>query len=276
MINNTARDTLSGDGFSFGFSIYNTTFLNNTFINNTAYNNSGNGLYIGGPGNTAANNTLQENGNLDLNVYAGTEAECNDIIENNTGSGNRPINYANESVSWSNLDVSELILCNADGSAINNVTIRGSDTLANNQFYDTFADNLLVNNSNSSGNYYGFNMYVVNNFTISNSIAYNNAYYGFNVYSATNFTMTNNSAYNTTQYYGFYLYSATNFTMANNSAYNNAYSGISIGSATNGTFINNTLFNNSIYGFSIDGSTGTNITNMHFYNNGFQQHIHRK
>ena len=88
----------------------------------------------------------------DIYFYAGSDTQCNNIMENNTGSGDRPIKFFNSQVDLQNEVLSELILCNADNTNIDNVTIIGSETLNNSAIIVLFTENSNFTNINSSNN----------------------------------------------------------------------------------------------------------------------------
>jgi parallel beta-helix repeat protein len=91
---------------------------NNTLLNNNVSNNT-DGIYIdSSSNNTIKENTVKENYLYDLYIKTGSKTHCDNIVENNTGSGDRLIKYLNYSVNLSNEIFSELILCNADNSSM--------------------------------------------------------------------------------------------------------------------------------------------------------------
>jgi parallel beta-helix repeat protein len=91
--------------------------------------------------------------------------------------------------------LSQLILCNADNSNINNVTIKGSATKKNNGFLILMTDNSSFTNIDSSGNWYGFYLSENSNNTIANSNALNNEY-GFYLSNAFYNTVYHNNISN--------------------------------------------------------------------------------
>ncbi len=209
----------SDDGFlmsdrGYGYPIsYNDTFTgnnagNNTnegflmdmssgvFLNNTALNNSI-GLSVTGTNNDIENNTLSENGIYDLWVGADS---CANNITNNTGSGNRPILFSNQSVNWSSVTASEIILCHADDSTLNNVSADGSDTLSNNGIFllDTYyAD---VENSSSNGNGYGIDLLSDTGINIKNDTFNGNQIDGISLQDSGGITIDNNTVQENGQY----------------------------------------------------------------------------
>ncbi|MBD3398681.1 hypothetical protein GF412_05565 [Candidatus Micrarchaeota archaeon] len=175
--------------------------MNNTLIENEGTNNSVGGIILSGAldnnftGNNFSENAAfginmfdsvwnnftgdfaQENAWLDLAVENNKwgVAACLNYFEDVTGSGGRPINYTFSTVNWDGAESSEIVLCGADDSVLNNITVRGSDTLDNNGILILHTNRSLVNGSNSSNNYAGVMVYDgTENTNITNTIAYGN------------------------------------------------------------------------------------------------------
>ena len=196
--NNTANSNSHHGIYLYRWSNY------NTLSNNTANSNNEYGIYLySSSNNNLTNNTAKENSEFDLYIFADSGSYCNNKIENMTGSGNRPIRYYNSSVSLSDVTLSELILCNADQSNINNVTIEGSATKKNNGVLLVSTDFSNLTSINSSNNSYG--IYLLsssNNNTLSNNTANSNSHGIYLGYSSNNNTLSNNTASNNN--YDFY------------------------------------------------------------------------
>ncbi|MFH0884936.1 MAG: NosD domain-containing protein, partial [Candidatus Micrarchaeota archaeon] len=293
-----SRNNLSGNvawNNSVGFHLLSST-SNNTLTNNTAFNNSvvgddsigfylsgttGNNLsnnsaygnYVGfriesSSDNQLTNNSAQENAQQDLNVIVSSDIDCNNTFDNMTGSGGRPINYTNATVSWSGLDVSELILCNADNSTLSNITVRGSDTIRNNYLQLLRVENTTITDSNSSGNYYGIYLLSSSNNSVSGSVAFDD-YAGFSVGGGGNNSLFNNTAGLATGWGGFYLSGSRGNNLTNNTAYNNS-EGFRLGSADNNLLANNTVFGSvSVFtgGFYLQDASGNQFINNTARNN---------
>ncbi|CEG12559.1 hypothetical protein MSIBF_A2470001 [groundwater metagenome] len=273
LTNNTANLN-RGDGIS----LYSSS--NNILTNNTANNNHlGIDLYSSSNNNTLTNNTAKENNNFDINIgiWTNSDAHCNNLIENNTGSGDKPIKYFNHSVNLQNEILSELILCNADNSNISNVTITGSDTLKNNGLIIYFTENSNFTNINSSDNFEGIYLsYSSNTNTITNNTANNNSRGIYLSYSSNN-TITNNTA-NSNSYRGISLYYSSNNILTNNTANSNNDAGICLLASDNNNLINNNVklngesgillfsnsnFNNISNNKILDNNQGITISNCH-------------
>ena len=172
-------------------------------------------------------------------MYAGEDSECNNLVEDVNSTDNRPILYSNHSVTWTNKKVAEVVLCNADHSTLDNITVKGSDTKKNNGFLIVRTDYATVKNSNSSNNDGGFLLYFssFNTFT-SNNAAFNN-YNGFYLDSSSSNTFIGNNA--ATNKYGFHLSSSSNNTFTSNNVSNNSKSGIRLENSNNNT-ISSSMF----------------------------------
>ena len=124
----------------------------NNICNNTMNNNSEYGLFLGGAYNIVHDNIMQENAFYDFFTRARNTAYSN------TGSGDRPIIFVNETSVIKDIVVSELILVDADYSLIQNVTVAGSETLRNNGIYARSCDYVEFTNVTSNHNYHGIDM----------------------------------------------------------------------------------------------------------------------
>jgi parallel beta-helix repeat protein len=157
----------SGMGIFLDFSV------NNEIIHNTTDNGTfGIRIQEDSSGNVVSSNTLQENDYYDLYVGGyvfSPSAYCNNIITGNIGSGNRPIGFFNSSVILNNVEYAELILCNADGSNINNVTIMGSAQKKNNGLLMWLTDNSTLSDITATN---GFGMDILT----SNSNIFKNVF----------------------------------------------------------------------------------------------------
>ncbi len=156
------------------------TVFGNTFTNNHAYNNIV-GLNTLDYNGTYKNNVLEQNQEADLllggdawfsigsglhggDMRATTPLQtlpkmCYNLFENNTGSEGRPIYFANKTVTLSGGTYSEVVLCNADNSVVEGVTVSGSDDLDNNGMLLFYTDDATLKNSASNDNLFGFALF---------------------------------------------------------------------------------------------------------------------
>jgi parallel beta-helix repeat protein len=271
-INNTAINN-SWEGFIIDSS------LNNSFTNNFAYANPQFGfeIYLSS-GNNITDNTLQESGEFDLyidslswsnflNFTQSSTAFCNNIIQNITGSGGRPINYSNTSVNWNGITASEIVLCHADDSNLTNVTIRGSDFMQNNGLVISSTSNTVVDSSNSSRNLVGFAALLSTNNNFTNNIANENLFAGFADIIGAGNKFANNLESGSIDS-GFLLFFSNNSVYTNNTAHGNNMAGFAIiEGSSNNNLINNTIYNTSQVGTILQLSNLTTITGDHYYNN---------
>ncbi|RLI90746.1 MAG: hypothetical protein DRO95_05610, partial [Candidatus Altiarchaeales archaeon] len=173
-----------------GYGIYLISSSSNTLTNITANSNGEGGIVLySSSSNTVTNSTLREN-SVDFYIFASSDSECNNKIENITGSNNLPILYYNSSVTLSDMQLSELILCNADYSNIDNITINGSQSLDNNMLHLMRTDHSNISNIYSSNNYYGILLDSSSSNTLINITANSNDYDGVSLYSSSSNTLT--------------------------------------------------------------------------------------
>lgn len=264
--NNTlTSNTASSNGDTGIFLFYPSN--NNTLTGNTTSNNAFAGIFIlNSSNNTLAGNTTQEN-RFDIHIQASLDGYCNNNITSTTGSGGRPIKYFSSAVSISDETLSELILCNADGSSINNVTIDdGSATSKNNGLILNRTDFSTIANVNSSNNFNGIFLSSSNNNTLTGNTASNNAYKGIALDdgSNNNNTLAGNIASNNTN--GIFIRGSSN-TLAGNTASNNSTLGIYLVVASNSTLTGNTVSNNNHTGIYLDFSNDSTLTGNTVSNN---------
>jgi len=101
-------------------------------------------------GHTISNSIFADNSWLDFRVYSGSSGECSNTLTNVIGTGNKPIFYAGSLVTLTDSDneYSEIILCNADGSYLENVTLDHTGLTKNNAILLDRTDNAVLKNIN--------------------------------------------------------------------------------------------------------------------------------
>lgn len=229
----------------------------NILMNNTAGSNGiGISLDVYSNSNILNDNMAQENSLYDIlpNVE-----RCENILVNNTGSGNRQIKFFNSSVNIQNEILSGLILCDADNSIINNVTIEGSITENNNGLIVSWTDNSSFERINSSNNKDGISFYSSENNTLIDSAAISNSGNGISIYSSIGNNITNNTA--NLNDYGFYIWGGGKNNLRENNASYNSY-GIELSWSNNNTLINNTDNGNTILDFKSSVSVNNTVLNL--------------
>lgn len=228
----------------------------NTLTSNIASNNFS-GIFIAeSMNNVITDNITQENFLSDINVIAGTYKYCYNSIVNTLGSGGRPIKYFNGAVNLSNETLAGLILCNADGSKISNITIEGSTTKRNNSLLLMQTDFSTIENVSSSNNFLGIILFSSNrNALKNNTVSDNNQ--GLSLYFSNNNILTNNTTLN--NHLGIYfIYSDYNI-LTNNLASNNNQ-GIILEFANRNQIYKNNFINNRIQTAVIN--SGGNLFNL--------------
>ncbi len=172
--------------------------------NNTIQDNliNSSGIVISyGDGNKIINNIMNNIGGQSI----WTE-NCNNNFTNNIGD-DLPIVYANTQTDILNLKVAQIFLCNAHGSIIQNVTVIGSLTRQSNGIFLRDTDNVIISESNSSGNRHGVYISNSNDNIITNNSFFNNSEAGVSIFSGTNNIITNNKFIKNGLYnYGYPLY----------------------------------------------------------------------
>ncbi|MCK5176889.1 MAG: right-handed parallel beta-helix repeat-containing protein, partial [Candidatus Aenigmarchaeota archaeon] len=206
--NNIFTNIIANNNERTGVSIHSSSGNIMSFVE--ANNNDEEGIsLIASSNNTITNSIFQENGESDFYIDVVSDSSmCNNKIENIMGSNNLPIKYYNDSVSLSNEELSELILCNADNSNITNVTINASQSEKNNGLYVLKTEDSNFKNIVSSDNYIGLHYEYSSNNNISNIIANANRRQGFFAsQSFNNNTLTNMLLNN--NYIGMEFYSSS-------------------------------------------------------------------
>lgn len=265
MINNTANyndgNGYRGNGISLKYS------NNNTLIYNTALHNDLNGFFLcDSTNNTIINNTMKNTRIYDFYIEASSDIFCNNNIINNIGSDDRLIKYFNYSVTYQDDTISELILCNADNSNINNISVFGRSGAWNNGVIILRTENSNLTKINSSDNWEGFLIKDSSNNTISDSNIYINSDDGISLYNCTLNTFQNNII-NSNGRYGTSLIRSRNNSFYNNFI-NNNNNGMNIESSFDNIISNNSLFFNK-RGILLENSQNNNLCNNNVSLNTF-------
>ena len=261
------------------------TFQNSIINQSTVNNNDHSGVSISNYayGNTFVNITAQENAFADFSFSTASDDNCNNNFTNIIGSGGRPIEFYNYSETIQDKELSILILCNADNSTIDNVTIRGSDTIKNNFLLLQHTENVVITDVNSSNNYDGIRLISSDNITITGAVTPNNTVSGIFLQYTPNSVLSNITS-NFNSGTGIWIYSTSHNTTLTNITANYNTMGIKFEGSTNNTLINFTanyntnglqirssnhkvmngiLSHNSNSGlYLIQGASDNNITNI--------------
>jgi parallel beta-helix repeat protein len=150
----------------------------------SAYNfHFGVGIYTGSSYTLINNSKILNNHRRDLEIR-GKDTVCKASIENITGTDNKPVVFFNKTVrieNWNN-NVSQIFLCNADNSIINNVTLNHVSGPTNGIFL-TNVDNTTVTNNTINSSQMGLGMYNCENNTLTGNIFTNNPFGMFLAFS---------------------------------------------------------------------------------------------
>ncbi len=272
-----------------GIFIYHSNSI--TLTNITTNSNGWYGVFLKfSDSNTLTNITTQNNNRWDI-YYTTThfQNDCHSSFQNVIGTGNKPILFFNTTTTiknWNN-NVSEIILCHADNSIIDNLTLIGSGnngliitatyyTNITNSYFENLYDGIYLDSSNSNaltnittnsnidnGIYLSYSD--SNNFTniTSNSNTWNGIYFYYS--DSNNFTnITSNSNNN-----GILLYHSNSNNFTNITANSNNYRGIYLSYSDSNTLANSHISNNTQYGLYLynAGSSTPNLIYNNFFNN---------
>ncbi|MCD6590689.1 MAG: right-handed parallel beta-helix repeat-containing protein [Candidatus Aenigmarchaeota archaeon] len=235
-IYNTSVSSSVGNGIYISVSDYS----NITLVNST-YNRRG--IYLlYSTGTVLENLNLLENDVLDFEIASTSATDCMNTLIDVTGTDNKPIVYFNDSVTiknWNN-NVSEIVLCSADYSTIENVTMIR---------YGTENNGIVLVNTDHTN---------ITNVTINKTDK------GVFIVRFSDFNRVSHSRFYSC-YSGVYIgSSANNNTIENNNFSGNRYS-IRLFQTANETIINNRVERSVNYGIFIEDD----VKNLTVYNNLF-------
>ena len=264
--NNIIKDCNVRD---FRHGIYIVSSSNNTLQNIIANSNEDCGIAIFyASANAIQDSLLQENRDYDFYFRTNTLTNCDNSLINVTGSGNRPIGFYNQTVNLQDIEFSALYLCNADNSVLNNITIRGSDTWANNGLRMFYTDNSILTGITSSRNFEGIYLDNADSNKMLNIKGNDNYNNGIKLRYSDGNTLENTETYSNSQY-GINLYSSSSSDLTDILSMSNSGGGVYIGYGSSITINNSYIINNDGYGINSyrAGSSGANlIYNNHFCN----------
>jgi len=230
---------------------------NGNFSKITASSNFQDGLYFGylSDYNTVSSSSFINNTYYDI-YYSG--GYCHSEFSDVNGTDNKPIVFYNSSViiqGWNN-NVSEIILCNADNSVIDNITMSHSD-LENNGMLLVETDNTNVTNSVFNDSYSGVGLTEGSNYNILDNITANsNSQHGLFFDSSDHNTLSNIIA-NFNYFNGVDL-DTENSDLFNITANSNSRSGLNFYyNARSNTLSNITASSNSYYGLYLYARSST-------------------
>ena len=174
--NEITDNEVSGSERGAGIEIMNSyeNFLIYNHIEGNSY-----GIYLRGDSsdNYITENEIVNNIRTDLEIFGG-ESVCDNDIEYNYGTENKEIYFYNEQVELENIDdANQVILCNADDSVINGLTIDNGDS-KNNGLYIIDTNNAEFSDIHIENTYEGIYVDNSNNNIFSEVYSGNNKLYG--------------------------------------------------------------------------------------------------
>jgi cysteine-rich repeat protein len=176
---------------------------NSVVLDTITSTNSDWGVYVSESSQvTIRDSFLQNNFDYDLKFDTSNPGHCANILTNVIGSGGLPIGYYATTVSESNNDYSELILCDADGSDFTNTDIINPTSV--NTLYIIETDGLTLNGITSSNNFNGIEIRDSSGITIDNS-EFNNNQNGNQMRRSTDNIFTNVQMMENQGAYDFYM-----------------------------------------------------------------------
>lgn len=251
--NNVIKNT--NDEGIFVFFGSNNTIKNNRIIDSQMY-----GLYIRDTSfNQITNNLIKNSSAYDFYMQVSSPSYCNNLLLNNSGSNGMPILLLNNNSIISNVKLSELVLCNADGSKINRVMIDNSG-FSNNGILTMETDNIIIKGITATNSLHGiFMLHGLNN-TISDSIFNYNRDNGIWIYGIGNNIIRSSIKGN---FLGMLISGSSNYIIHSNYVAEN-FRGIYMDNDVSGNLIYNNLFNNTYSNIDYLGdnfnSWNTNLT----------------
>jgi len=143
--------------------------ISNTIVENASFA----GIYINAAGeNSIINNTNITSTGWDIRFINTLDADCSLILEEVYGTDNKPIFFHGNSAitlnNWNN-NVSELILCHADNSVIDNLTMLEGG-LKNNGLFIIRSSNINISDSNITGKENGVRFFYGDNIIVSDTV----------------------------------------------------------------------------------------------------------
>jgi len=233
--------------------------INSDLFNITANNNEVYGIYFyKSYGADLINSTIKNSGQYDTFHYVTANAHCVNTYSNVKGTDDKDILYYNGGTTIQNNanGITEIILCNADNSIIDNVTMSsGTD---NNGIILIRTDNTNLTNLDLTDNYYGIYLKESTNNNLINITASNNDQRGIYLLTSSDNNHLDNITANN-NIHGIYLSGSDNNTLSNIVASFNTGRGLSLYSVATSNIVEGiTTNNNTDYGIYIFGGSDNN------------------
>ncbi|MFA6907249.1 MAG: right-handed parallel beta-helix repeat-containing protein, partial [Candidatus Micrarchaeia archaeon] len=245
---------------SYAFTLVNTANSNTiTNINATAL------LGIAVRVITSSSNTIANNsfvGGAGIYYSATAISHCANTITNNTGAGGKPVlYYANAGVSLSDIDASEIILCNSNGSSISNANVTSGGVQMFFSNYNTLSG--IAANASSAGASTVYLQSSASN-TLSNinatatdgyaawfASSHNNSVSSLNATATTGYGVYLTSSSSNNTFSGFTAASTISYALYSASGSNNAFSNFNATVTTANAVYLNAGANNNLSNFRV-------------------------
>ena len=155
---------------------------NNSIKNNKVIDGEYHGLSLENTlFNSVMGNVIKNSSDYDFHIAVNSSLYCNNFLLNNRGSNGHPIILINNATIISNSKLSELVLCNADNSKINGVSIDNSQ-FNNNGVLLIRTENAILKDITVTNSLRGISMRYGVNITILNSVFNNNRREGIRIW----------------------------------------------------------------------------------------------
>jgi len=268
---NNITNVESSGNFQDGFYLYAT--YNAHLVNLSASRNDVGICFSYAAYNWLDDSNFMNNSREDMEVSANDEYWCPNYLSNVTGSGGRPIGYYYNTSHIENLDLSELILCDADNSVISNVTVHGNSALKNNGIDVLLTDNATFLDISSSYNEHGLTFKYSNNNNLSGIVAGNNRWNGIKIENSDSNTLTDSVLNSNENGSGLYLYTSSHNNISNITANQNNQNfnyGIYFQYGSGSNTVSDSVFKGNSQGIHlVQNCSYNNFTNIDASSNGF-------
>lgn len=260
---NCTIQNLTITNFDDGMYLYEASY--NLIRNVTSHDNDDCGIDIlYGTENDIRDCSLPDNGYYDFYFRPHPITDCDMIVENVTGTNGLPIGYYNDTVTLSDMEFAVLILCDADYSTVDNITITGSTEHYSNGMKMYGTDHSTISNIMSSDNFCGLSIEDSSNNTIRDITC--EECWHYNIYmSYGGDNLLENITVSHSHQAGIYLSHADYNTLTGITAYHNPF-GIKLDRSMHVVVNDSVITENTIVGLSAAGSGSTE--NL-IYNNYF-------
>jgi len=257
-------------GWNFLEGFFLTSSDSNNITDNTAQSNNQNGISLYSSNyNKVTDNTAKDNTGFDIffsKHAAYSYGMYDNTIENNIGSGDRPIMYVNSMEHIHDEVYSELILADADHSLIENVEVIGSDHKNNNGILVFGTDHTEFRDVTSSDNEFGMTLSFSTQNTITDSTFESNRDSGIRLYESSHENTVTGNLIESNSGDGMFLYQSSDCIITDNTLGSNGNRGLILTFANDNEITSNIMRSNTNRGIDLLSSNGNQISNNFFDN----------